>query len=169
MAGRKSSGGASPGRERARRASEEAPSELENALSILQCVLVARRHRYTPEAVSWAQYDVLELLRLHGAMTPSALSERLGVSRPTLSKSMRVLKDLGLVVQTQASEDRREQSTALTERGLNFLERAAIQRRRAATLVGAALTLGEQAIFAELCRRASAALQSETDGGGGAA
>ncbi|MBT9429471.1 MULTISPECIES: hypothetical protein [Symbiopectobacterium] len=31
------------------------PSALENALSGLQCVLVARRARYTPEAVTWGQ------------------------------------------------------------------------------------------------------------------
>ncbi|MCH4272774.1 hypothetical protein [Kerstersia gyiorum] len=37
---------------------------MENALSHLQCILVARRTRYTPEAVSWAQYDILELLRV---------------------------------------------------------------------------------------------------------
>jgi hypothetical protein len=40
------------------------PGALENALSHLQCILVARRTRYTPEAVSWAQYDILELLRV---------------------------------------------------------------------------------------------------------
>ncbi|UUZ97886.1 hypothetical protein LJK87_10225 [Paenibacillus sp. P25] len=38
----------------------EPTSELEDALSHLQCVLVARRTRINPEQITWAQYDVLE-------------------------------------------------------------------------------------------------------------
>lgn len=140
--------------------SSRSPGPLENALSRLQCVLVARRSRYTPETVTWGQYDILELLRLHGAATPSQLSERLGIARTGVSKALRVLKDLDLVAQTSADGDRREQVTILTEHGLDFLARAAIGRQDAAQRVMAALTPGEQAIFAELCNKASATLES---------
>lgn len=138
--------------------SDEVPGALENALSHLQCILVARRTRYAPEAVSWAQYDILELLRLQGPMTPSLLGDRLGAARTGISKSLRVLKDLKLVEQMQGDGDRREQVTALTRQGCDFLARAATGRRDAAQCVMATLTAGEQAMFTELCEKVSAAL-----------
>lgn len=138
--------------------STEEPGALENALSHLQCILVARRTRYTPEAVSWAQYDILELLRLQGPMTPSLLGERLSAARTGISKSLRVLKDLNLVEQIQGDGDRRAQVTTLTRQGRDFLVRAATGRRDAAQCVMATLTPGEQAMFTELCEKVSAAL-----------
>ncbi|WP_416262373.1 MarR family winged helix-turn-helix transcriptional regulator [Gibbsiella quercinecans] len=139
----------------------DAPSPLEDALSRLQCVLVARRSRYNPETVTWGQYDILELLRLHGAATPSTLGERLGMARTGVSKALRVLKDQGLVAQAPAEGDRREQVTILTALGEDFLARAASSRHDAAQRLASALTPGEQAIFTELCHKASAALESE--------
>lgn len=141
--------------------SDQEPGALEDALSHLQCILVARRARYTPEAVNWAQYDILELLRLQGPMTPSLLGERLGAARTGISKSLRVLKDLGLVEQMQGDGDRREQVTALTRQGCDFLVRAATGRRDAARRVMAALTPGEQAMFTELCEKVGAALTAD--------
>lgn len=138
--------------------SDEEPGALENALSHLQCVLVARRARYTPEAVSWAQYDILELLRLQGPMTPSLLGDRLGAARTGISKSLRVLKDLDLVGQMQSDGDRREQVTTLSQQGRDFLVRAASGRRDAAQCVMDVLTPGEQAMFTELCEKVCAAL-----------
>lgn len=141
--------------------SDREPGPLENALSRLQCILVARRTRYTPEAVSWAQYDILELLRLQGPMTPSSLGDQLGAARTGISKSLRVLKDLGLVEQIQGQGDRREQVTALTDQGRDFLARAATGRRDAARRAMAALSAGEQAMFTELCEKVSDALGAE--------
>ena len=131
---------------------------LETALSRLQCVLVARRTYYTPEKVNWGQYDILDLLRLHGPSTPSALSERLGVSRTSMSKSLRVLKDLDFVTQDKDNPDRREQKTMISESGRDFLARAAIGHHEMASQVMAALTPGEQAIYTELCHKVSKAL-----------
>ncbi len=54
------------------------PNSLEDALSLLQCTLVARRVSFTPEQITWGQYDVLEILRLKGDLTPSQLSQSLG-------------------------------------------------------------------------------------------
>ncbi len=137
--------------------------DLEEALSSLQCELVARRNRFTPEAVTWAQYDVLEVLRVGGALRPSSISERLGVARPQLSKALRVLKDLGLVEQSPDDTDRRAQATRLSARGKEFMERAALQRRDAAERVARAMTPGEQAMFTELCRKAVHGLQMKAD------
>lgn len=140
----------------------EETSEIESALSLLQCELVARRNRFTPEAVTWAQYDVLEILRVNGALRPSVVSRRLGISRTQLSKALRVLKDLDLVEQMPDNTDRRAQATQLSDQGIAFMERAARQRQGAAQLVASVMTSGEQAIFAELCRKAVSGLQIET-------
>ncbi|MFM2483343.1 MarR family winged helix-turn-helix transcriptional regulator [Celerinatantimonas sp. YJH-8] len=136
-------------------------SELEVALSLLQCELVARRNRFTPEAITWSQYDVLEVLRVNGALRPSVISQRLGISRTQLSKSLRVLKDLELVEQMSDDTDRRAQATQLSEQGYAFLKRAARQRHDAAQWVASVMTSGEQAIFAELCHKAVRGLQQE--------
>ena len=118
------------------------PSELEDALTHLQCVLVARRTRTNPEHVTWQQYDVLENLRLRGRMTPSQLSSALGVSRQSTSKALRFLKDHQLVAQIADGEDRRELTTTLTPAGLEF----------------AVLSPGERSMFSELCKKVADAL-----------
>ncbi|MFJ9692595.1 MarR family winged helix-turn-helix transcriptional regulator [Kitasatospora sp. NPDC101183] len=137
------------------------PDGFEDALSHLQCALVARRSRTDPEGLTWQQYDALELLRLRGAMTPSQLGERLGVSRQTTSKALRVLKDLHLVGQRPAGPDRREVDTYLTPEGAAHLTRAAAQRRHNARTAAGALSPGERALFAELCARAARALEED--------
>ncbi|MFF5100336.1 MULTISPECIES: MarR family winged helix-turn-helix transcriptional regulator [Actinosynnema] len=137
------------------------PDELEDALTHLQCVLVARRTRTNPEHVTWQQYDVLENLRLRGRMTPSQLSEALGVSRQSLSKALRFLKDRELVTQVADGTDRRELTTTLTAAGRQFLNRAADSRRDAAAVAGSVLSPGERSIFAELCKKVADALYDQ--------
>lgn len=136
-------------------------SELEVALSLLQCELVARRNRFTPEAITWAQYDVLEVLRVNGALRPSIISDRLGISRTQLSKALRVLKDLELIEQVSDDTDRRALATRLSDQGKDFMERAARQRHSSTQLAESFMTSGEQAIFAELCLKAVKGLQME--------
>ncbi|MBY8885458.1 MarR family transcriptional regulator [Streptomyces sp. PTM05] len=133
-------------------------AEIEDTLAYLTCSLVARRTRATPERVTWQQYDVLELLRLRGPMTPSLLSESLGVSRQTMSKALRILKDQELVEQSAQSADKREQTTSITMRGHEFLARAARGRRENAKVVEGALSAEEQAAFVELCGKVANAL-----------
>ncbi|UUZ79036.1 MarR family transcriptional regulator [Paenibacillus sp. P26] len=139
----------------------EPTSELEDALSHLQCVLVARRTRINPEQITWAQYDVLESLRIHGPMMPSAISDALGMSRSAASKILRGLKDKQLIGQTAREEDRREQTTTITELGREFLARAATSRREAAEIAASVLSPGERAIFAELCQKVADALYDQ--------
>ncbi len=134
---------------------------LQAALTHLQCLLVARRSRVNPEGVNWQQYDVLELLRARGPLRPSELSEVLAVSRQTTSKALRVLKDLNLVQQVTAGEDRRELSTSLTPEGHLFLARIARGHHDIGQLAASVLTEGESALFAELCEKVSAAMESE--------
>ncbi|MFD8824964.1 MarR family winged helix-turn-helix transcriptional regulator [Streptomyces sp. NPDC059605] len=136
------------------------PSELEDALSHLQCVLVARRTATNPEGVNWQQYDILEMLRIRGATSPSRLSESLGVSRQTASKALRVLKDLELVRQAALGEDRREHTTSLTPKGHAFLAGAARSRRENARAAVEALSPGEQAMFTEMCRKVAGSIDT---------
>ncbi|MBO8188555.1 MarR family transcriptional regulator [Streptomyces sp. DW4-2] len=145
-------------------AAGEPVTPLEDALSRLQCVLVARRSHDNPEQVTWQQWDALETLRIHGPMKPSLLSDSLGASRQTMSKILRVLKGLGLVEQTTDEGDRREHTTALTDRGREFLARTARGRRRNADVAADALSPGEQALFAELCQKVSGALEATLRG-----
>ncbi|MDQ0793017.1 MarR family winged helix-turn-helix transcriptional regulator [Streptomyces sp. B1I3] len=137
------------------------PSGLEAALTHLQCLLVARRARANPEGVNWHQYDVLELLWARGSMRPSELSTALDVSRQTTSKALRVLKDLGLVTQRAAGEDRRELSTSLTSDGVAFLARIARGRQDIGQLAASVLTEGEGVLFAELCEKVAAAMEAQ--------
>ncbi|WP_225999905.1 MarR family winged helix-turn-helix transcriptional regulator [Paenibacillus sp. BJ-4] len=135
--------------------------ELGNALSFLQCVLVARRSKINPEHITWAQYDVLELLRIRGPLVPSVISDALGSSRSSTSKILRMLKDKQLIQQTEGQQDRREQTTAITNKGQEFLAGASQSRNEAAEIAASILTKGEQAIFAELCHKVAAALQDK--------
>ncbi|KOV99079.1 MarR family transcriptional regulator [Streptomyces sp. NRRL B-1140] len=137
------------------------PTVLQAALTHLQCLLVARRSRVNPEGVNWHQYDVLELLRARGSMRPSELSDVLEVSRQTTSKALRVLKDLNLVTQVAADEDRRELSTSLTPEGHLFLARIARGHHDVAQVAASVLTKGESALFAELCEKVAAAMESD--------
>ncbi|GGT29125.1 MarR family winged helix-turn-helix transcriptional regulator [Streptomyces purpureus] len=139
---------------------ESGPGSLADALCHLQCVLVARRSRADPQAISWAQYDVLDTLDRRGGMAPSQLSASLGVSRPSMSKTLRFLKDRGLVAQTVAHGDRRELTTTLTEEGSALLLRAADDRRQIAALATGALTPGERSLFTELCEKVAEALHA---------
>lgn len=137
------------------------PRSLEDALSLLQCTLVARRVSFTPEQITWGQYDVLEMLRLKGDLTPSQLSQSLGISRQNLSKFLRVLKSYQFVEQYQSEEDKRELITHLTENGLHFLQRAATGRAENALKVKAALTQQEQDMFIHLSKKITDALGHE--------
>ena len=137
------------------------PGALEDVLSHLQCLLVARRTRANPEGVTWLQYDALELLRIRGVMTPSALSVALGVSRPTTSKALRVLKDLSLIDQRATTDDHRELTTSLSTQGRAFLARVADQRRDNALIAASALSTEEHATFVDLCAKVVAALESD--------
>ncbi|WP_369310706.1 MarR family winged helix-turn-helix transcriptional regulator [Providencia rettgeri] len=137
------------------------PSSLEDALSLLQCTLVARRVSFTPEQITWGQYDVLEILRLKGGLTPSQLSQSLGISRQNLSKFLRVLKSYQFVEQTKSDDDKRELITQLTDKGRHFLLRAAAGRAENALKVKAALTPQEQDIFIQLSKKITDALDHE--------
>ncbi|WP_434777230.1 MarR family winged helix-turn-helix transcriptional regulator [Neisseria sp. Ec49-e6-T10] len=134
---------------------------LAQALSLLQCNLVAQRQKHTPEMITWAQYNVLDILSSCGQATPSLLSTKLGISRQNLSKSLRTLKKLELVHQIKSDDDGRVMITLLTQKGFDFLERAANGRTYIMEQVQLVLTSGEQAILVELCNKINDALEQK--------
>ena len=140
---------------------------LEDALSRLQCVLIAHRTFYVPENLTWAQYNLLELLRLQGALPSSQMAVQLAVSRPAISKTLKVLKSFGLISQRAGTGDRREQITELSSGGRDFLARAAKGRHEAARKAAQVLSPGEQAIFTEISAKLSQALAIGSVGGAG--
>lgn len=133
-------------------------TNLEDALSLLQCTLIARRLSFTPEQVTWGQYDVLEILRLKGDQTPSQLSQALGISRQNLSKFLRTLKSLEFISQYKSEQDKRELVTHLTHKGYDFLQRAAAGRKENAIKVKESLTEEEKELFIRLSQKVTAAL-----------
>ncbi|PHM67591.1 putative regulator PapX protein [Xenorhabdus stockiae] len=133
-----------------------------DALSRLQCVLVARRTMVNPEGVSWAQYDVLHLLRQYQSMNPGVIGEKLGFTRSKTSKILRSLKDKELVKQESSEHDKRELLTKLSPKGLVFLQRTEASKCNMADIVTSHMSQGEIAIFTELCHRAADLLSANT-------
>ncbi|CDL86070.1 MarR family winged helix-turn-helix transcriptional regulator [Xenorhabdus cabanillasii] len=141
---------------------DAAITPFEEALSRLQCVLVARRTITNPEGVSWAQYDTLYLLRQYQPIKPSIIGEKLGFTRSKTSKILRSLKDKELIEQEAGESDKRELVTKLSQKGLMFLQRAESSNHNMADIVAANMSQGEIAIFTELCNRATDLLYAQT-------
>jgi DNA-binding MarR family transcriptional regulator len=76
-----------------------------------------------------ARFDLLYALprrrsELRNAMRQSHLRRKLGVSRPTVSRMLASLEELGLVRRERDPLDRRQRSVALTSRGRGLIRRA---------------------------------------------
>lgn len=76
-----------------------------------------------PAGLRLTQYSILANLDAHGAMSISALAERLGMDRTTLSRTLRPLKEDGLV-RLQGGADRRAREVSLTAGGVERLAAA---------------------------------------------
>ncbi len=141
---------------------DTAVTPFEEALSRLQCVLVARRTLTNPEGISWAQYDTLHLLRQYQPMNPSVIGEKLGFTRSKMSKILRLLKDKEFIEQEVGENDKRELVTKLSSKGLTFLQKVESSRHNMADIVESNMSQGEIALFTELCHRAADLLYAKT-------
>ncbi len=81
-----------------------------------------------PLGVSAAGGLVLGLLRDHGQMSPSALSERLIVTRATVTGLLDSLERRGLVRRTPNADDRRSLLVEITPGGVDVLQEVADAR-----------------------------------------
>jgi DNA-binding MarR family transcriptional regulator len=77
------------------------------------------------KAVSLVSFAALSVISQHGPISPSTLSERIGVDRSTMSDLIAELHDDGLVRRGAHPIDGRRHSIALTGRGHVRLEAAA--------------------------------------------
>jgi DNA-binding MarR family transcriptional regulator len=89
-----------------------------------------------PLGVSGAGGLVLGLLRDHGPMSPSALGEKLIVTRATVTGLLDSLERRGLVQRTPHPNDRRSLVVEITEEGLRILAevRSRVHRQEKAWL-----------------------------------
>ena len=76
-----------------------------------------------PAGLKLTQYSVLANLMLHGAMSITALAERLAMDRTTMTRNLGPLERVGWVVVRDGS-DRRSRSVAITKSGQGVYERA---------------------------------------------
>ena len=84
----------------------------------------ARRLRQeAAEELSPSQGAALATIDCHGPLTPSELAVRERIQRPTATRVIARLEEMGLVDRTQDPVDRRSFVVALTPAGRNLLER----------------------------------------------
>jgi DNA-binding MarR family transcriptional regulator len=76
------------------------------------------------EGLSATQGQILAAIATHGALTGSELSQRLGVTLPTISDSVRVLVEKQLVTKAPDPRHPRASRLSLTERGAQLGARA---------------------------------------------
>lgn len=80
--------------------------------------------RANEEGLSPTQGQILAALATHGALTGTELGQRLGVTLPTVSDSVRVLVEKGLVTRSPDPRHPRASLLALTRRGADLAARA---------------------------------------------
>jgi DNA-binding MarR family transcriptional regulator len=98
------------------------------------------------EGLSATQGQILAALATHGTLTGSELSQRLGVTLPTISDSVRVLVDKTLVTKSPDPRHPRASLLTLTKKGAQLGGRARSWPEFMATAV-ADLTAEEQRAF----------------------
>jgi DNA-binding MarR family transcriptional regulator len=102
------------------------------------------------------RFKVLLALRRGGPpyeASPSALAERLGLTRGALSARLRPLEEAGLIARSGEAGDRRRVRVRLTEAGYAAFERHAGEENRGEAQLLAALTQPERETLADLLRK----------------
>jgi DNA-binding MarR family transcriptional regulator len=106
-----------------------------------------------PLGVSAAGGLVLGMLRDHGAMSPSTLSERLIVTRATVTGLVDSLERRGLVRRTPNPDDRRGQVIELTAQGVSVVQEVRTLVHKHEQRWMSALSTEELRTFIELLHR----------------
>ena len=95
------------------------------AASALRVALMRLARRLRTETVgstlTASQVSALATLERHGPMTPTELAERERVQKPSITKVIATLVDLGLVTRRADPSDGRQVIVAITEEGAGML------------------------------------------------
>ncbi|MBO9576999.1 MAG: MarR family transcriptional regulator [Sphingobium sp.] len=74
------------------------------------------------DAVQPAQLPLLRALHLDGPMTINALSDRVGISQPGVSRAIATLEELGLVASLADAHDRRQRRIGIAPPGRALMD-----------------------------------------------
>jgi DNA-binding MarR family transcriptional regulator len=99
-----------------RKAVPETPCSCAMLRRTARCVTRRYDRALRPVGLRLTQYSILANLDSAGAMSITALAERLGMDRSTLSRNLRPLERAGLV-RFQDGSDRRAREAAITAAG----------------------------------------------------
>ncbi|HET6794434.1 MAG TPA: MarR family transcriptional regulator, partial [Acidimicrobiales bacterium] len=103
-----------------------AGEDVQAVASALRVALMrlARRLRTetTGSSLTASQVSALATLDRHGPMTPTELAEREAVQKPSITKVIASLTDLGLVSRRPDPADGRQVIVAITDRGAGMLQ-----------------------------------------------
>lgn len=116
----------------------------------------ARRAALTAGELERWRFKVLLALRRGGPpyeASPSALADRLGLTRGALSARLRPLEEAGLITRRGEAGDRRRVRVRLTEAGYAAFERHAGEENRGESQLLSALTPAERETLAGLLRK----------------
>ncbi len=106
-----------------------------------------------PHGLNVRQYGLLLLLQAQGAQAQIELSQQVGVDRTTVMRTVDLLEAQGLVRRDPDPADRRKHSVAITDTGLELLERTFLEIQRAKAEITAVLTDQEQVQLLKFLRR----------------
>jgi MarR family transcriptional regulator, lower aerobic nicotinate degradation pathway regulator len=98
----------------------------------------------TPYGLSVRQYGLLLLLRAEGPQAQIVLSERVGLDRTTVMRTVDLLEERGFVRRDPDPTDRRKHSVALTSSGAKLLTQTLTEARQAEAEVTGVLSHEEQ-------------------------
>ncbi|WP_336711695.1 MarR family winged helix-turn-helix transcriptional regulator [Arthrobacter sp. USHLN218] len=113
---------------------QSAIDSLEQQLSMLWRRARANSHRVAREVhpdMEPAAYGLLTVLQREKSMRLTDLAASIGVGKPSVSRQVAMLEQLGLVSKETDPSDGRAQSISLTELGLQKLKSAQSARRSA--------------------------------------
>ena len=116
----------------------------------------------TEESVTLQQVLLLRRAAQVRTSTPSEIAANMHMSLPAVSQMIDRLFLLGLLMRTEAPEDRRKKHVAVTPKGLALLQRIAKARAAEYAAGVAPLSAGLRADLAKLLRKALEVLPEES-------
>ena len=135
-------------------------SDFENALSELQCILLAHRGINDDSAtkLAWIDFDIMDYLQLKGDRTPSELCVIFNLSKSNASKHLKRLKQYRLVEFTRNTDDGRSFFVSISSEGRALMDGVYKGRNELATKAEGVLSEAEKRQFTMLATKIIEAL-----------